>query len=385
MENKSIHYEPVGPYEGNIYFDEHPDPAAREMTDQMHQEHETQVREFQDFVDTAPNVNEKYTSELDIVTEAFASDNLEIAPVVVLANEEFEQARELAGSENSPEEPYGFYWFGRAIVKEPDPATQQTYGNDYVLGKALHEAAHSTAYTAELPDSLVVSRNVDVTDTAAQSDGVRSYSRQPLGVDMLGGFAKYKLELDGTIRHEGHFMEEAFADLMRVRALERLGREPRADGLRGAAKKGILHLGRDGKISAREIPGETVVLPVKFANGIKVEGNSWQEASFSTPGIAAYGLELLDKQAPGLFDQMSAARSAPKAYAEAIKMIDDIKPGLYRELRKLTYTAEDFTQGLELIQGAVAEKKAAERDPSRVRRLAFWMKRLVQVRLPGKA
>src|SRR5215469_16124396 len=255
---KSIHYEP-----GHIYIDHHPiDSSVNETTHRLLGEHEARKRKFKDFIDTAPNLNDRYTTELTQISEVFVEEDLEISPIVILNQEEYERALSLAEPADTPDF-NAFYAWDRVIIKEYTPsgsAEEVDFSKELSFSLAIHEAAHSSQKNVR---HIVVSRLV------TEPKPVRRISA---GME-LGGFTWYKTQEDGETKIIGNFWEEAFADLTRVNLLEKLGREPRADG------RIFEHHDREGNITSlvgegvslpsTESDQEKIPLPTKFAGAIK--------------------------------------------------------------------------------------------------------------------
>lgn len=303
---KGVHYEP-----GRIYIDNHPtDPSVNETTRRLIGEHESRKREFKDFLDTAPNLNDKYASELTQIREAFDEEDLEISPIVILNQEEFEKALRIVESAATPDQFNAFYAWDRVIVKEHTPsgsAEEVDFSREMTFGLTIHEAAHSSQGAA---------RHIVVSKLVADPQPIRHIHA---GME-VGGFRWYKAQEDGETKIVGDFWEEAFADLTRVKLLEKLGREPRADGgvLEHPDLEGdiIRLVGEGANLPSPEPDQEKISLPTKFAGAAKVFSGGGA-ASFVMPSnFAAYGLDLLDQQSPGLYEKMKAARRDSRRFRE---------------------------------------------------------------------
>jgi hypothetical protein len=233
---------------------------------------------------------------------------------------------------------------GRVVVREhPDPQVGEFYGADFVLGLMLHEAAHSTAGE---PKNIVI--------TAAGANAIGGYGYITPD-NLVSGFRKYETQRQNArIRPVGNFLEEGFADLTRVRLLQRAGREPKIDGIVEGPE--VWLLGSDAAPPEDDADLGRITMPARFAAAIAILDDGWVASYDVSANFAAYGLELLDQHTPGLFEQMQAARREPHRYAEVIKAINSIEPGLYKELRKIAYTREGFKGGLRLIETAVARR-----------------------------
>ena len=314
-------------------------------------ESSTQRKEtFLRYVDTAPNHNAEYQEVIDFVDSQFAQDGLEIAPIVILDRDNFEQACEISGRPVG-EKNYGRYATGRSLIQdEPKPGIKEEFGDDYTVGIALHESAHSTALeTGDIVTSKVV------TEKAVGSTALEA-TRYFQHISGTSGFNKYKWE-DSKVRAIGNYWEEAFCDLTRVRYLERIDREPKADGEEKVfAERGIRYAGEGVKAPIIDKENDLVTVPMKFSLCTNSEEGSELNVLFSQPGIAAYGLELLDGQVPGLFEAMQSSRKEPGKQREVIKMINNVQPGLYKKLRDLPYSDKGFEEGLRTIVQALGPR-----------------------------
>lgn len=332
----SVHYERDG-----IYFNKNPDATAQALTEEMNSSREFDSAHFRAYVDHAPNLNEKYADELELVKRCFEEEGLELAPIAVLDDEHFEEAQAIVGDGDTQDLSGGYLW-ERIILREPsDPQIEELFGKNFILGNMLHEGGHSSGGESK---GLVVSRVLP-----NEEHGYTRHIRRAQG---LSGFRKYKFE-GSEIKTEGDFIEESFADLFRARALERLDMLPHAEEQQ-TADYGIRYLGEGA--TPPEDADDLLVMPLKFILAKPLEDGNGRIAIYGDIShIAAYGLSLLDEARPGLFDQMKLARNDPKKQIEVIKTINNIKPGLYKELRNLGYTRDDFIKGVKIIQAALAE------------------------------
>jgi hypothetical protein len=334
-ETTSVHYEQNG-----VYLNKNPDAIAEEISEDMRLKAESNAAQFREYVDNAPNLNDKYADEIATVKSQFEEDGLDLAPIVVLDAEQFAEIRELV-VDNDEREFYGSYASERVVLIEPPRQIQEIFGSTYMLGNMLHEGGHSSGGESK---SIVVSRVLPNED----GSGYKRYIRSAGG---LSGFRKYKFEGD-SIEIIGDFIEESFAGLLRVRGLERLDKVPHVEGFQ-ILREGIRYLGEN------TIPNkgdEQLTMPLKFITAAVLKGQIAVYGDVSHVG--AYGLTLLDEARPGLFEQMKLSRRDPTKHHEVIKTINSIKPGLYRELRELSYNYDDFIQGVKIIQAAIAESNA---------------------------
>jgi hypothetical protein len=266
-----------------------------------------------------------------------AEDGFEISPILVLSAENLRELFASVGHNNED----GTYLNGLIVVSEyHDP--QSPLGRKYVLGKLLHEAAHSTAPV----DYNSVLTKLDHEDHRS----ITTRAGVPYGTFRKENFIKGR---DRAIT--GDFLEEAFADLTRVRGVKRLGQEAHAiDDANGFTVRGHVRYIDPHFWPDNPVDGMTYI-PLGFAGLFDVDPRDNEiKAEAISSALAAYGLDLLDKRLPGLYQQMQDARKDPRIQMQIIKRIESIQPGLYRSLRNLDYTAEDFEDGLNMIQAAIA-------------------------------
>jgi hypothetical protein len=355
MEKVQIHYEP-----DTIYAGQHPDQVAQAIAEGLHDDLENKQEAFQDFLDTAPNLNEEYQPALTRIKERFAEDGLEISPIFIIDHDTHEEAQRVLGAYHNSREMEncgaGGYSDDRALVDDDPTGTghiRETFGTQVSLGTAIHEAAHSTAREhVDVVSSKVVEQKIG--DTV-----VRNRVFSSLG--HIGGFNKYR-QNEKEIGLVGSFWEEAFADLTRVRYSMELGVEPRLHRAMASSRSDSLTYISESADPA-EAPEGNTVLPDRFATAISDDGISdGLEIAVSTPAFAGYGLELLDAKVPGLFKEMQASRNNPSRQREVIKIINGVRPGLYRELRDLPYSPEGFRKGLEAIQIAVGNEDSSGKE-----------------------
>lgn len=319
---------------------------ARNHSDNLLKESLAARVNLHDFLEMAPNLNEPFAEVLDMVRGQFEQDGLEIAPIYVLEPEVFQGAIKLAGVEPNVN---GIYIHGKTLV-ESTSQTRDLYGNGHVLGVALHESAHSTA--GEQQPLVITKKAPEMVGDVALGSMIFG-----LTADNNRDFTKYRCSpnpTEGFWGKEGTFFEEGFADITRVRIMERMGLLPTSirrplgsvwpEGTRVnymTPSKGSPVIGTD----------QSVNLPVGYATCVTVKADSVALMP-SVPNIAAYGLSLLDKHSPGLYEQMLAARPESSQRGnprKVVQIIDSIRPGLYKELRILPYTETGFKEGLHII------------------------------------
>ncbi len=137
---------------------------------------------------------------------------------------------------------------------------------------------------------------------------------------------------------EGSFLNEAYADLIRAKYItEVLGK----------------HLGfTDDTRKFRDWDyGEfRYTLPNKYTYKL---GETW---ATMLSAYAAFGMELLAGESPGLLEKMEAAHKLPIEIKTFARALNEIQPGLYATLRALTASPEDLSRGLKIIIDALNKK-----------------------------
>jgi hypothetical protein len=315
-----------------------------------------QIEAFQSFVDSTPNQNNDYAEELALVHDYFEAAELEIAPIVVLDRNDFRTAS-LLGSHDNGSTLAGFFLFGRTIIaNDEDPGRRRLFGTDIILGDMFHEAAHSTGFKTE--KAMVLDRG----SYAVENEGLQAGGRNITPFLSVG---MYKVQGYGWrgIARVDEFLEEAFAELTRVRGLSSLGREQRADGEEAYAyydededEYELCYVGADLHRPLVNPRSGTVNIPMRFIRGAKKLDGGRVASVPSFCGVAAYGLDMLDQEVPGLYDAMLASRADPRQQAVVINMINSVEPGLYRTLRPMPYSISGFKAGTVAIDKAIQTK-----------------------------
>ncbi len=285
------------------------------------------------------NLNDQYSDVLALTNSYFADRGLRVAPVRVIDRETLTRAYRVAGSSEVAGEPEGRHVFGRALVVE-NKGLNEMFGDDVVLGVALHEAAHS------LGKGEHFIRTVDERGRNIKLGGAAVH---------LGGLGKADLRKGTESKFVGDFWEEAFADLTRVRALRAMGRTHDIEGNTSVSEIAGIKIGGVPNGSREERPG-VINFPAEFAADSKTIGDK-NYIVRGASDFAAYALELLDQRVPGLYDDLLAARQDPTKQRDAIQKIESIQTGLYKRLRDIDYTNEDFITGLKLVQEALEADK----------------------------
>lgn len=328
--------------DGRVIVGEYPDPAIQSTIEAQSEikdrNRDRSKANFQATVDIS-NLNDKYADALALTEKYFANEGLEIAPLRVIKRDTLQRAYNVAGQSDDGEEE-GRSINERALIIENKEMVKM-FGDDFVLGIALHEAAHSTSGGGE---KLI--RTVRERDRRVSLGGIAINERS---------FGKADLRKETEYKVIGDFWEEAFADLTRVRALRTLGRVHDIDGNSRPFEpvEGVTMVTVPN--GTRVDQPNVISFPAEFAMAAKtVEDNNW--SAKAPPNYAAYALELLDNHTPGLYEDLKAARTNPVRQRDAIQKIESLRPGLYRELRDLEYNEKDFVRGLMSVLEALEEQ-----------------------------
>lgn len=267
------------------------------------------------------------------MSQEFARMGLSIAPTLILEAENFVKALEIAGQ---PLASVAYYQFGRNIICDREILNAGAkISRDEMLSLILHETAHSTA---ELTKLTAVGRMIGGT-------ALNPIRRLDI-YDQKNTFNKHYFTEAGS-RNYGSFLEEGFADLTRVKVRTRLGREVSADDANLAVDEfGVRYLGRNLESQVLSYQQDLPAIPIRFGSSVTFGQRGSVELSCYNSSIAGYGLELLDKMVPDLYETMIESRTDPSKQRDFIRMINSVQPGLYRELQLLGYATADFRQGV---------------------------------------
>jgi hypothetical protein len=339
--------------DGRALAGDYHNPAMQAAIESRVANREVGVTAFQSVVDQE-SVNGMYVKQYTAVHTYFSARGLAYDPVRIVEAATMDKAYAAAGIRptDDVESAQGRNVYGRSVVIE-NLEFQELFGDDYLLGIALHEAAHS------LGRKRVITTSREV---AVQHSDRQSSTRVVLGGVANAGLIKADLRRDTPNRPIGDFWEEAFADLTRVRALRYLQRSH--DIYREPKELQM------GNVSVKIVPNQTdkekydttqksSVIPAEFAAVAKTSAEGRNMVGVAPANLAAYALELLDARMPGLYEDMEAGTRDSSRQAEAIRKIESVQPGLYSQLRELEYTGQDFAQGLNAVIGALTNEKRA--------------------------
>jgi hypothetical protein len=328
-----------------------------------------------EFLANTPNLNGLYEGDIELVEGQFEKEGFSVPPITVLKEEDYARAMDLLGNSNAERSEGGESTEGHTLINM-SREDRELYGGNHVLHYGLHETAHSIARRY---NATVISREYPARSGEDNSKGglpnflgrITTAASSWVGLDSVqtgyqGGFLKLKVGRTG--RHPeadyvGHFWDEAYADLKRVRSLRELERSaafPKSSGRSPDQETGPLELGDGitiqylgGNTTAPLVDNNLISLPVEFAACSPSVRKGRQYTPISVPAIAAYGVELLDRHMPGLFEDFETGQWDGNAQSRFIKKVNSIQPNLYKDLQDLPYTAGGFSEGLIKIAQAL--------------------------------
>ncbi len=323
--------------DGRVTIGDYDDPAVQATVERQDRQHESRrdVANFQATVDMG-SLNGKYKDLVSTVEKYFADINLPIAPIRVISRETSLRAYRMAHMPaNDVINTEGGRNINRRALVIEDQEMVDFFGEDFILGIMLHEAAHSAG-----DREVAIVRTVDET--------TERRTRMASTAIELGGWGRIDRRANTPQATTGEFFEEAFADLTRVRAQRLIHRTHDLEGAsrtRPLAGDTLLRVVPNGQGG---LEGDTVNLPAEFSMATRsADGANWHATS--SCNYASYALELLDNYIPGLYEDFVAARRDPRLQARAIYKIEGLQKGLYARLRDKPYTDEGFGSGLKLV------------------------------------
>lgn len=330
--------------DGSIYFGPNANWSAQNHIDSRQNERQRGEANARTAIDVS-NENHEYPAVIELANDFFRDKGLAIEPIRVVSRNTYNSAYRLAGRtpESQAGDTEGEHAFGRAIVVR-NPVMEKEFGDDFVLGIALHEAAHSLFQHDHM-----------IRTTTETMPNITS-----IGGVAVGGLIKADFRERTEQKTIGYFWNEAFADLTRVRALRKLGRTHTIE------KDSEPFTSQDGQRMVivpngkNEVRTTEIRVPAEFATCAKTTNGTNLIAS-APPNFAAYALELLDQQAPGLYDDILASIDNPKRQAAAIRKIESVRHGLYRELSNLSYTEDSFMQGLGIVVRTIKDRASTNK------------------------
>lgn len=291
------------------------------------------------------NLNERYASELAEVEAYFESRGVQVDPLRVVTREMSARAhaaakRDVAVGRDTAQ---GYHASGRSVIIE-HPELTDMFGPAYIIGMGLHESGHSRSDENRL--AIVNERE----------HGSTFVSRK-----VMSGQVRVDLRHDAESTFVGEFWEEAVVDLGRVRALREMGRSNDfVDGHKESALDDLDILVVSNGSMDPDNPDlshtSALTLPAEFTLLAHTNAAGRNQTGISSPNLAAYALELLDRRLPGLYDDFEASLAEPTRRSHAIRKIESLSPGLYYQLDKLVYSSSGFVSGLRTVMDVLAKR-----------------------------
>lgn len=313
---------------GETRYGEHPDPKGRRLVDVYLQDHKRTKSEFVDYVATAPNDNEVHKSTIETIRTTLAADfgeSIQGTPITILGPAEFKRAMQISAGPNYYVRAVSM--FGQILLLNDNEAAK--YGPNYFVRLGLHEGAHAARQHMG---------RVIVTTEQSPTKGETPESEQSYHITSY--------ETGGLIANDGNpRWEESFADLYSIRRCKDLGISP---SLRGEGDSITLTNGDKVRYAnpALGCPNTDMnegcyYLPWDYCSGAQVNDSTF-DVAVSIPGFGAYGLHLLDKRIPSLFDAMLRTRHDPHTQVEVEDMVNRQYPGLYTPTVTRSYNEESL-------------------------------------------
>ncbi len=301
-------------------------------------------RALEEYLEEAPNRNEEFQPQIDTVrrqlTADFGPENSN-KPIYVVSQE---QLNELGRITNIPiiEFCEGTVLYD-CILLAPSDNSLERYGAAAVVNIGLHEGAHAAS-------------NITRTFwTEEAKDGLSSHD-----ITNEGGM----IELDpNSGLTTGSFWEEAIVEEYTMRRSSSLGyrntfnNETVVLDLSGMS---VRFTGIENGLPNFDIDTGAITLPWQYVTTsseaiIDEHGNEdiHIRCNLSIPALGAYGVALLDKHMPGIFDDLLASRTSVEARERAKAKINAIQPGLYDKLASIAYDSESCKSALVEIERAL--------------------------------
>ncbi len=334
---KQIHY--IG---SMVCEGEHPDPAAREALDRHRRAIAKELGEIDEALEAAETHNDDYASELSHVRQVLTRDfgeRVGAAPMYILGEDDFSK---IDGSKIR-----GLDKAGRIIVCEYTNR-RMLFGKRPVVSTLLHEGAHERA-----GDRRMLSTSYTEPGIHLPWRGVIKYDTRHAAVNELT-----HLEVDpkhGFVKR-GAYFEEGFVESYAIRATNEI-----LGSIAVICPPFTFTLASDGKNLVGFSDGVTaspphydkgndcLYVPWRYAYAVGADEDRNIFINPQDTPIAAYGIDLLDTQLPGLYSEMARSHTDP-ALREYIKeRVDGIEKGLHKRLASLPYSYTGLREGTKII------------------------------------
>jgi hypothetical protein len=205
----------------------------------------------------------------------------------------------------------------------------------------------------EEKNGAVVAEGIYVHEQAHASNGYTSCAIVEGRVEQarIGFFVGDKL------KNQGAFFEEGWADFVRAKYMEKYMSNKTKRVLFGKNSDiTSVNLNKTMvRMSAEEMELKlNGFFPLANSRRCQLAAKYFYVAndngiSNDVPAPSGFGIELLCKKNPELFDLLTQARGDVSKLREVPKIINKMSPGLYLRLRQLECTEEDFIKGLKMI------------------------------------
>ena len=260
--------------------------------------------------------------DLQRVKDFIASKGLSAVEMIVYEENDIPKIKEIVSGEITDDSfnNYGFcaYGLGLVFVKR-NALLEKINGPEYTESVAVHEQTHaSSGYTVflELQDKTTTGR---------------------------GGFMVPRFSENGHCSFHGDFFEEGFSGLLEAEFLERFGKERNHKMEEWFPDSASLDHLNEYKTEDEKIKFQ---IPLKYLTLLK-----YHQTGYSSVSIQAFGVELLCKKIPELYDTMLRARTDINELRKIPKLINASSDGLYGRLAALSSEPDSAAKGLVIIVG----------------------------------
>ncbi len=338
---KQIHY-----MEGDRIEGDHPNDTARRLTDEWRSELMGIWEKNQQALGHAPDRNAEYEPTIahgrELLVQAFGPALG--SRLIKVVDVEAGRAHGLLSAGN-----VGHIMNGHLVVGFHSQFAPHIRERE-VLNTILHEGAHTRHGT----DTAVVTSLHEV--DSHDADGVPHMSFTPFEVP-LNRIIEFTAYPDQPPMAGGYFFEEAVVESYRARTVtEALGSNELTGTIMLAGTEDTPYTqaytdGRDGH-PPYDPAQKCVYVPWQYASSaFRYKGRNMIQSS--TASMAAYGLDLLDEQLPGIRDEITSYGNNPDVRHHIEERIDGIEAGLFQKLFLLPYTKAAFHGGLSRIARAL--------------------------------
>ncbi len=346
---RTVHY--IG---NTVVHGDHPDKRVNEAVASYIDREGISRGHFLDVVHRVPNLNNEYGEELGTVREQLAADfgeGMRDHPIFIVPEEAYDDLRRRVGQDMT-ESSNGMLVFGHMLIRCRDQGQGREFTSRGILRTGLHEGAH---VAAGMQDNIIISADYSPghNDNPAQGFIER---------ETVGGLIELG-DPDSPHITTGHFWEEALVDEYSVRRTTALGKYPRGVEGRTAypGSGGGPYVCYGEAKTHYDRQNDRLFIPWGYTNKAQRSPETGLQMNTTSCASGAYGLHLLDREVPGLFNEMLSTRFDPAARDRAKEMVNSLRDGLYEELAELEYSLEGFASGLlTIVKGLGLANKPVE-------------------------